>query len=115
MVGCIQGAAEVPYLAQAAGADPARMRQALPRRSAGSRVREVFGGGLVEHDFPADDEARLRHKDYGTVMGKPRRLGAPAPVSGQVGQQLNALVANAQRLQHTATLGHILEKDGSAI
>ena len=109
MVGCIQAVAEALRLATAAGADPARVRQALAGGSAGSRVLEVFGGRMVARDFAAGVEARLHHKDYGILMREACRLGVPLPVSAQVWQQLNALVAKGWGGQDTASLLRILE------
>ena len=112
MVGCIQAVAEALHLARAAGADPARVRQALSGGSAGSRVLEVFGARMVERDFTAGVEARLHHKDYGIVLGEACRLGVPLPVSGQVWQQFNALMANDWGRQDTASLLRVLERNG---
>jgi 2-hydroxy-3-oxopropionate reductase len=114
MVGCIQAVAEALHLARAAGADPAKVRQALAGGSAGSRVLEVFGGRMVGRDFSAGVEARLHHKDYGILMAEAYRLGVPLPVSAQVWQQLNALMANGFGQQDTATLLRVLELNGGA-
>ena len=99
-------------MAEAAGADPARVRQALSGGSAGSRVLEVFGGRMVDGDFKAGVEARLHHKDYGILMGEAYRLGLPLPVSGQVWQQLNALMASGWGQHDTASLLRVLELGG---
>jgi 2-hydroxy-3-oxopropionate reductase len=109
MVGFIQAVAEALHLAQAAGADPAKVRQALAGGSADSRVLEVFGGRMVERDFAAGVEARLHHKDYGILLGEAYRLGVPLPVSGQVGQQLNVLMASGWGRNDTASLLRVLE------
>jgi 2-hydroxy-3-oxopropionate reductase len=109
MVGFIQAVAEALHLATAAGADPAKVRQALAGGSAGSRVLEVFGGRMVDRDFAAGVEARLHHKDYGILMQEACRLGVPLPVSAQVWQQLNALMANGWGQQDTASLLRVLE------
>lgn len=111
MVGCIQAVAEALHLAQAAGADPARVHEALSGGSAGSRVLQVFGGRMVERNFRAGVEARLHHKDYNIVLGEACRLGVPLPVSGQVWQQLNALMANDWGRQDTASLLCVLERN----
>ena len=111
MVGFIQAVAEALHLAQAAGADPAKVRQALAGGSAGSRVLEVFGGRMVARDFVAGVEARLHHKDYGILMGEAYRLGVPLPVSAQVWQQLNALMANDWGRLDTASLLRVLEQN----
>ena len=109
MVGAIQALAEALHLCRAAGSDPARVRQALAGGSAGSRVLEVMGGKMVERDFAAGVEARLHHKDYAVVITEARRLGVPLPVSGQVGQQLNALMAKGWGGGDTAALLRLLE------
>jgi 2-hydroxy-3-oxopropionate reductase len=109
MVGFIQAVAEALLLARAAGADPAKVRQALAGGSAGSRVLEVFGGRMVDRDFAAGVEARLHHKDYGILMAEAYRLGVPLPVSAQVWQQLNALMANGFGQQDTSSLLRVLE------
>ena len=108
MVGCIQAVAEALHLAQAAGAEPTKVRQALAGGSAGSRVLEVFGARMVDRDFAAGVEARLHHKDYGILMGEACRLGVPLPVSGQVWQQLNALMAKGWGREDTAALLKVL-------
>jgi 2-hydroxy-3-oxopropionate reductase len=112
MVGFIQAVAEALHLATAAGADPAKVRQALAGGSAGSRVLEVFGGRMVDRNFAAGVEARLHHKDYGILMDEAYRLGIPLPVSAQVWQQLNALMANGFGQQDTSSLLRVLELNG---
>lgn len=109
MVGCIEAVAEALHLARAAGADPAKVRQALAGGSAGSRVLDVFGGRMVERDFAAGVEARLHHKDYAILMGEAHRGGLPLPVSAQVWQQLNALMAHGWGRADTASLLRVLE------
>ena len=112
MVGFIQAVAEALHLATAAGADPAKVQQALAGGSAGSRVLEVFGGRMVKRDFAAGVEARLHHKDYGILMEEAYRLGVPLPVSAQVWQQLNALMANGWGAKDTSSLLRVLELSG---
>ncbi len=114
MVGCIEAVAEALHLARAAGADPARVREALAGGSAGSRVLEVFGGRMVERDFRAGVEARLHHKDYDILMQDACRSGVPLPVSAQVWQQLNALMALGGGRQDSAALLRVLEAASGA-
>jgi 2-hydroxy-3-oxopropionate reductase len=109
MVAAIQAVAEALHLSRAAGADPARVRQALAGGSAGSRVLEVMGGRMVDRDFAAGVEARLHHKDYAVVLAEAHRLGLPMPVSAQVCQQLNALMAMGWGRLDTAALLRVLE------
>ncbi len=112
MVAAIQAVAEALHLSRAAGADPARVRQALAGGSAGSRVLEVMGGKMVDRDFVAGVEARLHHKDYCIVIGEAHRLGIPLPVAAQVDQQLNALMAMGWGRADTASLLRVLEAGG---
>jgi len=112
MVAAIQAVAEALHLSRAAGADPARVRQALLGGSAGSRVLEVMGGRMVDRDFVAGVEARLHHKDYRIVIGEAHRLGVPLPVAAQVDQQLNALMAQGWGRADTASLLRVLEAAG---
>lgn len=114
MVAATQAIAEALHLSRAAGADPARVRQALAGGSAGSRVLEVMGGKMVARDFAAGVEARLHHKDYAVVLGEAHRLGLPMAVSAQVCQQLNALMAMGWGSADTAALLRVLEAGGRA-
>lgn len=114
MVAAIQAVAEALHLSRAAGADPARVRQALAGGSAGSRVLEVMGGRMVDRDFSAGVEARLHHKDYAVVLAEAHRLGLPMPVSASVGQQLNALMAMGWGRSDTAALLRVLEAGRAA-
>ncbi|WP_186407129.1 NAD(P)-dependent oxidoreductase [Candidatus Accumulibacter aalborgensis] len=113
MVGAIQAVAEALHFGRAAGADPARVRQALAGGSAGSRALEVMGARMVERNFAAGVEARLHDKDYAVVLAEAHRLGVPLPVSAAVCQQLNALMAKGWGHLDTAVLLRILESVGS--
>ena len=80
------------HLANAAGVNAARVREALLGGSAQSRVLDLFGGRMVARDFRPGVEAWLHHKDFGLVLREAADLGAPLPISAQVWQQLNALM-----------------------
>lgn len=112
MVGAIAAVAEALRLSAAAGADPARVRAALTGGSADSRVLAVMGERMVKRDFQAGVEARLHHKDYRILMSEAYRTGTPLPVSGQVWQQLNAVMAQGWGRQDTAVLLRVLELTG---
>jgi 2-hydroxy-3-oxopropionate reductase len=109
MVGAIQAIAEALHFSAAAGADPAKVRQALAGGSAGSRALEAMGGRMVDREFAAGVEARLHHKDYGILMDEAHRLGVPLPLAAQVWQQLNALMAMGWGRSDTASLLRVLE------
>ena len=110
MVSCIGAVAEAMRLARQAGADAEKVRRALAGGSAGSRVLDVFGAKMTARDFAAGVEARLHHKDFGILMNEAQACGAPLPVAGQVGQQLNALMAQGWGGADTASLLRVLER-----
>ena len=64
---------------------------------------------MAARDFAAGVEARLHHKDYALFMAEAARLGTPLPVSAQVWQQLNALMARGWGRQDTSSLLRVLE------
>ena len=109
MVSCIEAVAEAMLLAEKAGVDPARVRQALSGGSAASRVLEFFGTKMAARDFKAGVEARLHHKDFGILLNEAAALGAPLPVAAQVWQQLNALMAQGWGREDTSSLLRVLE------
>lgn len=109
MVSAIEAVAEALHLAAAAGADPARVSQALAGGSAGSRVLDVMGARMVQRDFAAGIEARLHHKDFGILLREAFQLGVPLPLAAQVGQQLNALMGQGWGREDTASLLRVLE------
>lgn len=109
MVATIQACAEAARLAAAHGLDFERVRTALAGGSAASRVLDVFGARMAARDFAAGVEARLHHKDYALLMGAAGAAGAPLPVSAQVWQQLNSLMAHGWGRDDSAGLLRVLE------
>ena len=109
MVAAIEAAAEAVRLATASGVDFAKVRAAMLHGSAGSRVLEVFGQRMADHDHAPGVEARLHHKDYALLMDEAARIGAPLPVSAAVWQQLNALMALGWGRDDTSSLLRVRE------
>ncbi|HTH95424.1 MAG TPA: NAD(P)-dependent oxidoreductase [Rhodocyclaceae bacterium] len=110
MVAAIQAVAEAAHLAAANKVDFARVMSAMQAGSAGSRVLDFFGDKMARRDFAAGIEARLHHKDYALIMDEAARAGAPLPISAQVWQQLNALMASGWGKEDTSNLLRVLEK-----
>ncbi len=86
------GVGEAFLLAQAAGVDPARVREALLGGFANSRVLEVHGQRLLDGNFAPGFKARLHQKDMGIVLDAARELGVALPGAAQFAQLLNALM-----------------------
>jgi 2-hydroxy-3-oxopropionate reductase len=110
MVAAIEACAEAARLAQAAGVDFGKVREAMLGGSAGSRVLDFFGGKMVAREFAAGVEARLHHKDFVMVMDEATRRGVPLPVGGTVMQQLDALMAAGWGAQDTSRLLGVLQR-----
>jgi len=109
MVSVIEAVAEAVQLANAAGVDATKVREALLGGSAQSRVLDLFGGRMVNRDFRPGVEAWLHQKDFGLVLREAADLGAPLPVSAQVWQQLNALMGAGMARDDTSSLLRVLE------
>lgn len=110
MVAAIQAVAEAAHLAAANGVDFAKVMGAMQSGSAASRVLDFFGDKMARRDFAAGIEARLHHKDYALIMEEAARAGAPLPVSAQVWQQLNGLMAMGWGKEDTSSLLRVLER-----
>ena len=107
-----QGAAEALTLAQRSGIDPAKVREVMLGGVAASRVLELFGKRMVEHDFAAGIEARLYHKDLDIVLALAHGLGQALPAGALVMQHLNALVGRGERNSDLSALIKVIESLG---
>ncbi|MBY0340061.1 MAG: NAD(P)-dependent oxidoreductase [Rhodocyclaceae bacterium] len=110
MVAAIQAVAEAAHLAAANNVDFSRVVGAMQSGSAGSRVLDFFGDKMARRDFAAGIEARLHHKDYALIMEEAARAGAPLPISAQVWQQLNGLMALGWGKEDTSSLLRVMER-----
>ncbi|MBX9848820.1 MAG: NAD(P)-dependent oxidoreductase [Rhodocyclaceae bacterium] len=110
MVAAIQAVAEAAHLAAANNVDFTKVMGAMQSGSAGSRVLDFFGDKMARRDFAAGIEARLHHKDYALIMAEAARAGAPLPISAQVWQQLNGLMALGWGKEDTSSLLRVLER-----
>jgi 2-hydroxy-3-oxopropionate reductase len=73
-------------------------------------VLDFFGDKMARRDFAAGIEARLHHKDYALIMEEAARAGAPLPISAQVWQQLNGLMAMGWGKEDTSSLLRVMER-----
>lgn len=104
MVAAIQAVAEALALADRAGLDLARVLSAIQGGSAASRVLDVFGPRMVERNYAAGVESRLHHKDFAIVLAAAHRMNLALPLTGLVGDRLNALQAQGGAHDDTASL-----------
>ena len=113
MVSVLEAVAEAARLANAAGVDFGKVREAMLGGSAASRVLDLFGGKMAARDFAAGVEARLHHKDLALVMAEATGQSVPLPVGSAVLQQLDALMAAGWGYDDTSRLLCVLERAGT--
>ena len=104
-----QGVAEALNLAHRLGVDPAQVREVMMGGIAASRVMEVFGKRMVEHNFDNGIDARLYHKDLGIVLQLAHQAQLASPAAALVMQHINALMGQGKGRQDLAALITVLE------
>jgi 2-hydroxy-3-oxopropionate reductase len=92
----IEAVSEALVLAAKAGVDPAKVRQALLGGFAQSRILDLHGQRMLERNFKPGFRANLHRKDLGIALATGREYGVPLPVTAQVNEMFNALIAAAQ-------------------
>ena len=99
----IAAVSEALLFASKAGADPARVRQALMGGFAASRVLEVHGERMIKRTFAPGFRIRLHQKDLGLALQGARELGVSLPQTANAAQLMQACAANGMAdLDHSA-------------
>jgi 2-hydroxy-3-oxopropionate reductase len=88
----IEAVAEALTFARKAGADPARVREALMGGFAASRVLEVHGDRMVKRTFDPGFRIRLHRKDLSLAVDAARALDLALPNTATTQQLMNAAV-----------------------
>jgi 2-hydroxy-3-oxopropionate reductase len=89
----IEAVAEALVFAAKAGADPARVRQALLGGFAASRVLEVHGERMLKRTFAPGFRIELHQKDLDLALAAARSLGVSLPNTSSAMQLFNACIA----------------------
>jgi 2-hydroxy-3-oxopropionate reductase len=90
----IEAVAEALVFASKAGADPARVRQALMGGFAASRILEVHGERMVKRTFEPGFRIELHQKDLNLALQGARALGVSLPNTASAQQLFSACVAH---------------------
>lgn len=105
--------AEAMLLAQAGGADPARVRQALMGGFAASRILDLHGQRMIKGDFDPGGPARYQLKDTRAARQVAAGLGLELPVLNLADQLFADLVAHGGGdLDHSALLIELRRRNG---
>ena len=105
----IEAVAEALLFASKAGADPARVRQALMGGFANSRVLEVHGERMIKRHFNPGFRIALHQKDLNLALQGARDLGLSLPHTASCQQLFNAAVANGGAAWDHSGLARVLE------
>lgn len=89
----IEAVAEALLFASRAGADPAKVRQALMGGFAASRILEVHGERMIRRSFEPGFRIALHQKDLRLALDSARALGLALPATAQAQQMFSACVA----------------------
>lgn len=94
--GALAVVSELMALANKAGVDPAKVRQALLGGFAASRVLEVHGQRMLDGNYKPGFKAALYDKDMGIALQTARAHNVPVPVTAVVAQLVNRMMAAGQ-------------------
>lgn len=99
----IAAVGEALLFASKAGADPAKVRQALMGGFAASRILEVHGERMIKRTFNPGFRIGLHQKDLGLALSGARTLGVALPQTASAAQLMQVCSANGmQDLDHSA-------------
>jgi 2-hydroxy-3-oxopropionate reductase len=99
----IAAVGEALLFASKAGADPAKVRQALMGGFASSRILEVHGERMIKRTFNPGFKIKLHQKDLGLAMQGARELGLALPQTAGAVQLMQVCAANGMaELDHSA-------------
>jgi 2-hydroxy-3-oxopropionate reductase len=105
----IEAVAEGLLFAARAGADPARVRQALLGGFASSRILEVHGERMIKRTFDPGFRIELHQKDLNLALASARALGVSLPNTATAQQLFNACAAHGGRAWDHSAMVRALE------
>lgn len=106
----IEAVAEALTFARKNGADPAKVREALLGGFAGSKILEVHGKRMLDHDFRPGFKVGLHQKDMRIVMETAHQLGLALPAAALVTQHLNTLMGTGDTDLDSSAVIKVLER-----
>ncbi len=106
----IEAVGEALLLAAKAGADPARVRQALMGGFANSRILEVHGERMVKRTFDPGFRIELHQKDLNLALTTARQLGVSLPNTATAQELFNSCAAHGGASQDHSAMVRALER-----
>jgi 2-hydroxy-3-oxopropionate reductase len=106
----IEAVAEALVFAAKAGADPARVRQALMGGFASSKILEVHGERMIKRTFDPGFRIELHQKDLNLALSSARSLGVSLPNTATAQELFNACSAAGGKAWDHSAMVRALEK-----
>jgi 2-hydroxy-3-oxopropionate reductase len=106
----IEAVAEALLFAARAGADPAKVRQALMGGFASSKILEVHGERMIKRTFAPGFRIELHQKDLNLALSSARALGVSLPNTATAQELLNACTAHGGKAWDHSAMVRALEK-----
>jgi 2-hydroxy-3-oxopropionate reductase len=106
----IEAVGEALLFAARAGADPAKVRQALMGGFASSKILEVHGERMVKRTFDPGFRIELHQKDLNLALSSARALGVSLPNTATAQELFNACVAHGGKAWDHSAMVRALEK-----
>ena len=106
----IEAVAEALLFAARAGADPAKVRQALMGGFAASRILEVHGERMIKRTFDPGFRIELHQKDLNLALASARALGVSLPNTATAQELFNACAAHGGKGWDHSAMVRALEK-----
>jgi 2-hydroxy-3-oxopropionate reductase len=103
------GAAEAMLLAERAGVDPRKVKEALMGGFAASRMLDLQAPKMIARDFEGKVESRLHHKDIHIVLELARAFGLELPASAAAAGVLDRLQQRGGARQDSAAIFEVLD------
>jgi 2-hydroxy-3-oxopropionate reductase len=105
----IEAVAEALLFASKAGADPARVRQALMGGFAASRILEVHGERMVKRTFNPGFRIELHQKDLNLALQGAKALGVSLPNTATAQELFNSCAAHGGKAWDHSAMVRALE------
>ena len=106
----IEAVAEALLFAAKAGADPAKVRQALMGGFASSKILEVHGERMVKRTFDPGFRIELHQKDLNLALASARALGVSLPNTATAQELFNSCSAHGGKTWDHSAMVRALEK-----
>ena len=106
----IEAVAEALVFAAKAGADPARVRQALMGGFASSKILEVHGERMIKRTFNPGFRIELHQKDLNLALSTARTLGVSLPNTATAQELFNSCAAHDGKAWDHSAMVKAIEK-----